>query len=243
MPTRADTAGRVDTGPSVLRRAATLPARVIEIVPGIWRWTARHPEWHPGEFGAEVASFALTTGDDLLLIDPLVPEGDDAVLEQLERLAQGRRTNSLITIGYHVRSAERLAERLGGRIYGPHTCAKRLRDESLLFEDTSGPAGVTVYAIGSPRRGERPIWIPSHSALAFGDALVTNPQGELRIWVQDPVDDRIRSFYRERFAPTLDPLLELPVKHVLVTHGDPVVGRGASALREAATSEPWYHDG
>jgi hypothetical protein len=155
---------------------------VIEIVPGIWRWTARHPEWHPGEFGAEVASFALT-------------------------------------------------------------CAKRLRDESLLSEDTTGPAGVTVYGIGRPRRSERPIWIPSHGALAFGDALVANPRRELRIWVQHPVDDRIRSFYRDRFAPTLDPLLELPVEHVLVTHDEAVTGDGAQALREAAASEPWYHRG
>ena len=32
---------------------------VLEIAPGLWRWTARHAEWHPGEWGAEVASFAV----------------------------------------------------------------------------------------------------------------------------------------------------------------------------------------
>ena len=31
--------------------------------PGLWRWTARHAEWHPGEWGAEVASFAADAGD------------------------------------------------------------------------------------------------------------------------------------------------------------------------------------
>ena len=217
-----------------------------EIATGIWRWTARHPEWHPGEFGAEVACFALEAGDDdLLLIDPLVPEGDDGnpALDLLDRLAKGRTTNSLITIGYHVRSAELLAERYGGRIYGPGTCAKRLRDEKLLSEDTNGPGGATFHAIGNPRRSERPIWLPSHNALAFGDALVANPEGELRIWVQDPVDDKQRRFYRQRFGPTLDPLLELPVEHVLVTHGEPVVGNGARALKRAVETEPWYHRG
>jgi hypothetical protein len=217
-----------------------------EIVPGIWRWTARHPDWHPGEFGAEVASFALETGDDLLLVDPLLPEDGAPVLDMLDRLAKGRTTNSLITIGYHVRSAEFLATRYGGRIHGPATCAKRLQDTSLLTEltpDTPGPAGTRAFAIGKPRRSERPLWLPSHGALAFGDALVTNPGGELRMWAQDPLDDKVRRFYRQRLAPTLAPLLEVPVEHVLVTHGEPVVGGGAEALRAAVEAEPWYHHG
>jgi hypothetical protein len=217
---------------------------VNEIVPGIWRWTGRHPEWHPGEFGAEVASFALTTDDDLLLIDPIVPETDPGpLIGLLDRLAKGRTTNSLITIGYHVRSAEQLAERYGGRIHGPHTCAKRLRNQKLLSEETTGPASTRAYAIGKPRRSERPLWFPSHKSLAFGDALVTNPDKELRIWVQDPVDDRVRRFYRDRFVPTLDPLLELPVEHVLVTHGEPILSGGAAKLKAAVAAEPWYHHG
>src|SRR3954453_16348996 len=214
-----------------------------KLTEGIWRWTARHPEWHPGEFGAEVASFALEAGDDLLLIDPLVPEGDGAVLDKLDRLAKGRTTNSLITIGYHVRSAEQLAERYGGRIYGPQTCAKRLSNQELLSDDGTLPAGATTYPIGKPRRSERPIWLPSHNALAFGDALVANPEGELRVRTHDRLDDKLRRFYRERFNPTLEPLLELPVEHVLVTHGEPVIGGGARALKQAVEAEPWYHRG
>jgi hypothetical protein len=63
------------------------------------------------------------------------------------------------------------------------------------------------------------------------------------VWVQDPVDEKVRRFYRERFNPTLDPLLELPVEHVLVTHGEPVVGNGRERLRTALEAEPWYHPG
>lgn len=217
----------------------------VEIAPGIWRWTARHPEWHPGEFGAQVASFALTTDHDLLLIDPLVPDDDESaaaeLLERLDELARGRVASVLITIGYHVRSGESLANRYGGRIFGPPTSAKRLTDRTLLTE--LPPAGATAFTIGKPRRSERPIWLPQHRALAFGDAIVTNPGGELRMWAHDPVDDRVRRFYRDRFAPTLAPLLELPAEHVLVTHGRPVVGDGARKLREAIAAEPWYHHG
>jgi glyoxylase-like metal-dependent hydrolase (beta-lactamase superfamily II) len=214
---------------------------------GLWRWTARHPEWHPGEFGAEVGSFALEAGGDLLLIDPLLPGDDDTpVLELLDELARDRAVHVLITIGYHVRSAETLCERYGGRVYGPHTCESRLQDTTLLTElepGEPGPAGVTAFPIGRPRRTERPLWLPSHAALAFGDAVVTTPDGELRVWVQDPVDEKRRRWYRERFAPTLEPLLELPVERVLVTHGDPVLEDGAEALREAVAAEPWYHHG
>lgn len=34
----------------------------VELVPGLWRWTRRHPEWDPGAFGAEVGSYAVVGG-------------------------------------------------------------------------------------------------------------------------------------------------------------------------------------
>jgi hypothetical protein len=49
---------------------------ITEPVPGLWRWTARHPEWHPGDWGSAVASFAVDAGDAALLIDPLIPAED-----------------------------------------------------------------------------------------------------------------------------------------------------------------------
>ena len=82
------------------------------------------------------------------------------------------------------------------------------------------PFGGRCFTIGRPRRAELPLWIEDHAALAFGDAVVETGDG-LRIWSQDPLDDRRRDFYRERFAPTLEPLLSLDVRRVLVTHGDP----------------------
>ena len=83
-------------------------AATTEIAPGLFHWTARHPEWHPGEFGAEVGSYAAVADTDLLLIDPLEPP-DDLLRE---------RVSILITIGYHVRSAEELARRYSARIWG-----------------------------------------------------------------------------------------------------------------------------
>ena len=98
-----------------------------ELADGLWRWTARHDEWHPGEWGAQVASFALDAGDVTLLIDPLVAEGDEAPLDALVRGPVA----ILITIPYHTRSAESLSERYGATIYGHPAVAKRLRTAKL----------------------------------------------------------------------------------------------------------------
>jgi hypothetical protein len=237
-------AGSTRARPRGGARALVAPTRIAS---GLWRWTARHPDWHPGEFGAEVGSFALDAGGDLLLIDPLLPADSEApVLDLLDGLAADRDVHVLITIGYHVRSAEQLCERYGARVHGPNTCASRLRNAALLTElepGEPGPAGVVAFPIGRPRRTERPLWLPSHKALAFGDSVVTTPEGELRVWLQDPLDAKRRRWYRDRFAPSFEPLLELPVERVLVTHGEPVLAAGAAALRDAVAAEPWQQRG
>ena len=57
------------------------------------------------------------------------------------------------------------------------------------------------------------------------------------------MDERVERFYRERFNPTLEPLLELDFERVLVTHGEPVITGGRDALRNALRVKPWYHHG
>jgi hypothetical protein len=48
-----------------------------------------------------------------------------------------------------------------------------------------------------------------------------------------------RRSWRERYLPTLEPPATLEIQHVLVTHGQAVLGDGASALRRALEREPW----
>jgi hypothetical protein len=215
---------------------------------GLWRWSARHPEWHPGEFGAEVASFAARAGDDTLLIDPLLPPEPDDVLKGIDG-ALGDRLAILITIPYHVRSAEQLWRRYAGdaetTIHGHPAAAKRLDDRSAFREIEPGvplPGGVTAHAIGKPRRYETPLHLPSHDALVFGDA-VAEVDGRLVVWTSKKVDAKVERFHRERFNPTLEPLLELDFDAVLVTHGQPLLGGGKRALRRALDAKPWYHRG
>jgi glyoxylase-like metal-dependent hydrolase (beta-lactamase superfamily II) len=219
-----------------------------QLAEGLWRWTARHPEWHPGEFGREVASFAVDTEGALLLVDPLLPPEPEPVLELVEGLL-GERLAILITIPYHVRSSEELWRRYGDRtdcsIWGHRACRKRLRRRAGFREIELGvplPGGVSALAIGRPRRQETPFYLPSHRALVFGDAVV-EVDGELRVWATDRVDDRRARWYRDRFNPTLEPLLELDFDRVLVTHGQPVLSGGRAALRAALDARPWYRRG
>jgi hypothetical protein len=224
---------------------------VREIAPGIRHWTARHPEWHPeadDDFGRLVGSYALSAEDGaLLLVDPLV--GDDATREEVDALAAAATDTSIfITIGYHVRSAADLARRYDTTVHGPPQAGKRLDGEdgvrfSVLEPGAPGPHGVLAHAIGRPRRGETPLLFPAHRALAFGDALVTTPEGELRMWSFDADEPERRAFYRDRFAPTLEPLTALEPAHVLVTHGAPIVDDGAAALRAAIAADVWFHAG
>ena len=222
-----------------------------KLTEGLWRWTARHPEWHPGEFGAEVASFAAQAGDTTLLVDPLLPEDDgeaQGVLETIDATL-GDRLAILISVPYHVRSSEALWRRYRGRaettIHGHRACAKRLGDESAFVEIEPGkqlPGEVTAHAIGKPRRHEMPLHLPSHDALVFGDA-VAETGGRLVVWATDRVDAKAERFYRDRFNPTLEPLLELPFDAVLTTHGQPVLKQGKQALRRALGAKPWNQRG
>ena len=163
--------------------------------------------------------------------------------------AVGDRLAILITVPYHVRSAEELWKRYRTdaetTIHGHPAAAKRLQDRSAFRAIEPGtplPAGATAHTIGKPRRHEMPLHLPSHDALVFGDA-VAESGGRLVVWASERIDAKVERFYRERFNPTLEPLLELDFDSVLVTHGQPVLGGGKRALRRALDAKPWYHRG
>jgi metallo-beta-lactamase superfamily protein len=128
--------------------------QVQELKPGLWRWTAPHPEW--GD--REVSSAYLETPDAVLLVDPLVPRDEDerffeALDRDIERLALPVRIT--LTNPWHRRSADELARRYEAEI-----------EVGGFLDALPGgmqPEDVVLHA-------------PSHRAVFTGDTLV---DGEL----------------------------------------------------------------
>lgn len=222
-----------------------------QIVPGIHRWTCPHPEYRTS--AEEVVSYALVVGDALALVDPLLPLEDEErraplVAELDELVGAARRLELMVTIPYHTRSAEVLFERYWGdvaaRLWGNASVAKRFVWDTPLTEIPRGLTGTgteiadglaRAFTIGNPRRLETPLLFPALKAIAFGDAVVGMPDGSLRVWDQA---DGTPAWYRERFLPTLQPLAELDIERVLVTHGPAVTRTGRRALRAALDAPP-----
>lgn len=216
---------------------------IEEIAPEIWCWERRPRSLRPGEFGGRT-SYALSLHDDLLLIDPLVSGDSDPALELLDELAQ-RRVWILVTMPYHTRSSELLAQRYRAaqaRIYGHPAIATRL-DDSANFEPVIAPADLAGIArfhqLGDPPRSQQPIEIPAARALVFGDAVVETGRGALRTWANPLDSEKRRHWWTEHYLPTLEHLAALDIDHVLVTHGKPAIGNGTQALREALQNKPW----
>jgi hypothetical protein len=181
-----------------------------ELRPGLFRWTALHPDWEPdaerdspADWPQEVASVAYRAPDALALIDPLVTHGWDE-LDALVAL-HARPVHVLTTISVHERSAAEAIARYGA--------------------STAPPAG--VEPVVAPRASETLFWLPGPRAVVAGDRIVGfgAPGGGLRLcpgsWMRITHDE---------LCEELRPLLDLPVELVLVSHGEPVLEGGHAAL-------------
>lgn len=210
-----------------------------ELAPGLWRWTARHPEWKPDDGGPEgwdevVSSYALTPPDVLVLFDPLVPaeaEHRGRFWKALDRdVAAHGAPHVLLTVYWHARSAQAILDRYdGARVWSHERTAADARERTTVTDTFSTgdalPAGVT--ALESVRGGELLFWLPDHRAVVAGDLLLGTPAGGVRVcpdaWLEgratpDALRDELRS------------LLDRPLRAILPTHGAPVTDDARTAL-------------
>lgn len=198
-----------------------------QIRPGLWRWTASHPEWvagaapeSPSDWPREVGCVLCDASDATVLIDPLLPEPDDGLLEWLDDHVadRGLPVSILTTIKWHRRSRDELASRYGAR-------TSRARHEL--------PAGVEAKPVRGA--GETMFWLAEHRALVTGDRLMGARDGGLRLcpesWLRYlPSESRPTL---ADLAARMRPLLDLPVELVLVSHGAPVQSGGREAIARA----------
>jgi glyoxylase-like metal-dependent hydrolase (beta-lactamase superfamily II) len=195
-----------------------------ELRPGLWRWTAFHPEWRE-----DVGSVAYEAADELVLVDPQL--GSDDGLDELVA-AVGKQLAVLVTVFWHTRSADVLARRHGARVLAPSGGKAAVRRRAPSAEPFRPgdvlPGGVA--AIPTARANEVVYWIPEHRAVVPGDVLLGAKDSGLRMCPRSWLPER-RTL--EELAASLRPLLDLPVTRVLVSHGEPVLRNGRAALERA----------
>lgn len=186
---------------------------VAEIAAGLWRWTARHPDWtEREEWPPDVGCVYYEAPGATVLIDPLVPEGGDRerFYEALDRdvARRGLPVAILLTVPWHARSSADLTERYGAT--------------------DAVPDGVEPFAVREV--DETLWWLPAHGALVAGDVLLGTSAGGVRVCPD--------SWLAGRSSPAsiraaLRPLLDLPLELLLLAHGEPVRERAREALADA----------
>jgi glyoxylase-like metal-dependent hydrolase (beta-lactamase superfamily II) len=87
-----------------------------------------------------------------------------------------------------------------------------------------------VQALATVRGGEVVYWLPEHRSLVPGDVLLGNGTRGVRMCPESWLPS---GRTHADLAASLEPALELPVRRVLVSHGDPVLRGGKRALEEA----------
>ena len=186
-----------------------------QVARGLWRWTAPHPDWEPpkeeddpADWPRDVGCIAYETDDTLLLIDPLVADGDFGRLDELA--AAKDRVSIAQTVRFHSRSRAELAARY----------------------DASAELPAGVEAIEILGAGETMYWISEHRALVPGDRLLGDRPPRLRMcpgsWLR-----YLGEYTQDDLREALRPLLDLPVELVLVSHGEPVLRDGRRELERA----------
>ena len=209
-----------------------------ELAEGLWTWRREHPEWSvEADYEAEVASYAFRLPSAVLLVDPLWPEEDSEDFAWLDALARDGRLLVAVLKPDHVRDAAGLAHAYGGRVVAGERAAGEIDGEAPVHVLAAGDNLVDgVRALDDGRgRGETPLWVPSHHAVAFADGVRGDPDGGLRIWSY-PAGREAAVREAVGTIAALEPDL------VLVGHGDPVTTGGGAALRDALERPPWFDE-
>ena len=204
---------------------------VLQIAPGLRRWTGWHEEWKQ-----EVGSVYCETADGVVLVDPLVPpEDSQGFLRALDRDVKRVRgpVHVLVTVYWHTRSAAAVAERYGARVWAATRARAAVARRAGAVTDAFRPGDALpggLQALPTVRGGEVVYWLPEHRSLVPGDVLLGNGNGGIRMCPESWLPS---GKTHAHLAASLAPALDLPVRRVLVSHGDPVLRGGKQALERA----------
>jgi glyoxylase-like metal-dependent hydrolase (beta-lactamase superfamily II) len=200
---------------------------VRQVAPGLWLWSAPHPNWRGARHWPEdVNCVYYEAADATVLIDPLIPAGEEAEFWQaLDRDVErtGQPVAVLLTAPWHVRSAPVVAERCGATVWAHEAGHQRL---SFPVESGPLPAGVEKFVPDGIGEGEVAFFLRPHRTLVVAEFFM-GTEGGLSFCISPALQDR------KALDSSLRRLLTLPVDRVVVSHGQPVLHDGRRKIEEA----------
>jgi glyoxylase-like metal-dependent hydrolase (beta-lactamase superfamily II) len=191
-----------------------------ELAPGIWHWTAQHPN-----IGVEVSSYWLP--ELKLLLDPIaVPDEVDDV------------DCILLSCRHHVRDSLEAAERFDATVEAPRTGMHDYPEDTPIqpynFQEPLLGGAVTAHQVGGLSPDETALHIPSVRALCIADGAIRYGD-ELHFvpdqYMDDPEKDK--EDLRRGFGELAD---QIDFDVLLLAHGRPYPSGGRDALRRFAES-------
>jgi hypothetical protein len=194
-----------------------------EVLPGVWHWTAEHPN-----IRTEVSSHWVPASG--ALIDPLLPSG-----EGMERFRARPPERILLSNRHHLRHSERFAEEFGCVIEcsrpGLHEFEGGPEVQGFEFGEEVAP-GIEALEVGAICPDETALFIRDARALVIADGIIRYG-GEMR-FVSDGLlgDDpeSVKAGLRDAYSRLLDSDFD----NLLFAHGEPLIGGGKEALRRFA---------
>lgn len=193
-----------------------------EIAPGVFHWTAMHPN-----IKTEVSSYFLS--EEGVVIDPMHPaEGLDWFNEHAPPAAV------VLTNRHHYRASGEFVEEFGCAVYcheaGLHEFTEGQEVEGFKDGDEPVP-GVRIKHVGSICPDEVAVHAPRPKAIAFADGIVRrHMDGPLGFVPDSLFDDPAKD--KAGLVAAYRALLPLAPEHLLLAHGNPIVGEGTAKLKE-----------
>ena len=188
---------------------------VRRLADGLWRWTASHPNaanWPDcgPPVPPEVGCVYYEASDAVVLIDPLLPAGEEEeFLAHLDRDVErlGLPVSILLTAAWHERSAAILRERYRA--------------------DDRVPGSVEISPVEGAPEEQLAYFIRPHQALVVAEIFVGDGHGGLALAPSPALIDPAA------LDRSLRTIAELPIELVLVSHGEPVLEEGRRAIELA----------
>ncbi|MEA2168952.1 MAG: hypothetical protein QOF76_2252 [Solirubrobacteraceae bacterium] len=189
-----------------------------EILPGVWHWTARHPD-----IDQTVSSYYLE--DAQAVLDPLLPAGGlgDRPVERV-----------ILSCRLHGRDTADIVQTTGATVHVPEAGLQHFADAPF---DVTGYApgddlapGVRAHEMAAISPDDMALHIGAGpGALHFADGLLVS-DGELSLMPDSLMDDP--PVVRRTSLRRLDALLALDFDALTFAHSDPIVEGGRARLAE-----------